>query len=654
MCGIAGILSADGGQPQPRDLRRMIETLKHRGPDGFGFFTEGPIGLAHARLSIIDLATGDQPIANEDRSIWTVLNGEIFNYLELRAELERAGHRFSTRSDTETIVHAYEEYGDAFVDRLNGQFAIALWDSKRERLLLVRDRLGIRPLFVQRDGRRVLFGSEIKALLAASRGPRALDMDGLAQILTFWTTVGERTVFQGIRAVPPGCMLTFEAGKETLSRYWEWRGRARAETEVISFGDAAARVRSLLEDAVRLQLRADVPVGAYLSGGLDSSLLVSLIRRHTNAPLRTFSVCFEDAEFDESAHQETMVRHLGTEHTSVRCSRHDIANAFARLIVHTESPIVRTAPVPLMILSSHVRDQGFKVVLTGEGADEVFGGYDLFKEAQIRRFWARQPTSNARPRLLARLYPYLRHSPVGAPSYAQSFFGQGLLDSSSPFYAHGQRWSTTRRVQNFLSAQARAAIVQGCPEEDLARHLPAGFGDWEGLARDQRVEVDTLLTGYLLSSQGDRVLMANSVEGRVPFLDHRLVEFANRLPGRYKLRGLRDKAVLRRAAQDLLPRSIVDRGKQPYRSPDVHAFVDSGKLLPWVDAALSSARLRDAGYFDTEAVSRLLAKCRAGRAIGFADNMAFVAILSTMLLHETFIVGERSDVADRLPALATT
>jgi asparagine synthase (glutamine-hydrolysing) len=638
VCGIAGILALDRGTPPQLDeLQGMIGTLKHRGPDGFGFHRDGPVGLAHARLSIIDLATGDQPIANEDRTVWTVFNGEIFNYVELRATLERAGHVFRTHSDTETLVHAYEEYGDDFVRHLNGQFAIALWDAKRRRLLLVRDRVGIRPLFVQRDGNRVLFASEVKAILAVSTQTPRLDIEGLAQIFTFWTTVGERTAYDGVRSLPPGCMLSIEDGRETLTRYWNWEYPVRSELSGMSMQEAAQELRTLLADAVRLQLRADVPVGAYLSGGLDSSIIVSMIRQHTDVPLRTFSVCFDDKEFDESEYQQTMVRHLGTEHTAVRCSHKDIADSFARLVRHAETPILRTGPVPLMILSDHVRKSGFKVVLTGEGADEVFGGYDLFKEAQIRRFWARQPQSKWRPQLLSRLYPYLRHSPVGSGAYAQSFFGQGLSDTHSPFYGHMQRWATTRRLQGFLSADVRAELAHSNPEDALRRDLPARFDQWEGMSRDQFVEAHTLLYGYLLSSQGDRVAMANSVEGRVPFLDHRVIEFASRLPANYKLRGLTEKAVLRQAVTDLLPPAIVNRVKQPYRAPDSQAFFKEGKALPWVEELLSPQRLRESGYFDSTAVGRLLDKCRAGRAIGFADNMAFVGVLSTLLVHDAFL-----------------
>jgi len=644
LCGIAGVFSrATGAEPTRPELERMIHTLHHRGPDGYGYLVDGPVGLAHARLSIIDLTTGDQPIANEDRSVWTVFNGEIFNYVELRHDLERAGHVFRTHSDTETIVHAYEEYGDHFVDRLNGQFAIALWDSKRKRLLLARDRVGIRPLFYRQERNRLLFGSELKAVLAGSRDGAQIDLESLAQTFTFWAPVGGRTAVRDIVAVPPGHVLVVEEGGQRLEKYWDWTMTPAADCARMSFDEAAEELGALLADAVRLQLRADVPVGAYLSGGLDSSIIVAMIRAHTDVPLRTFSVGFEDPEFDERPFQQAMVDHLHTEHTSVQCRKRDIGEVFPQLIWHTEAPILRTAPAPLMILSNHVRSSGFKVVLTGEGADEVFAGYDIFKEAQVRRFWARQPKSKWRHGLLTRLYPYLRNSPVASGAYSQSFYGQGLEDTTAMSYAHAQRWTTTRRIWNFFSKDARAALANSRPEDDLAAMLPKAFASWPGLSRDQYIEAQTLLFGYLLSSQGDRVAMANSIEGRVPFLDHRVIEFANKLPPRFKLRTLHEKAVLRQAARHLLPPAIADRVKQPYRAPDSQSFFFDGKPLDYVADAFSAARLRDAGYFDVTAATRLFEKCRQGRAIGFADNMAFVGMLSTQLLDGQLV--QRSGAA---------
>lgn len=650
MCGIAGIIHLNDTTADRETLRSMIGSLQHRGPDGFGYFQDGPVGLAHARLSIIDLtAGGHQPMSNEDGTVWVTFNGEIFNYLELRAQLTAAGHRFRSQSDTETLVHAYEEFGMRFVEHLNGQFAIALWDSSSRRLILARDRVGVRPLFFARNRGCLLFASEIKALAAGGHSLR-LDPRGLGQTFTFWSTIGQQTVFEGVQALPAGHVMTIEDGRESLHCYWRWQPTPIASPSSASYEEAVLHVRELLIDAVRVRLRADVPVGAYLSGGLDSSAIVGLIKQYTETPLRTFSVAFADAEFDESAYQAAMAQFAGTrtDHATVQCTRRDIARLFPRLIEHTETPVLRTAPVPLMMLSEKVHDCGYKVVLTGEGADEVFGGYDLFKEAKIRRFWAQEPNSQARASLLTRLYPYLKHSPVGNAALAGSFFGQGLQDVHNPFYAHLPRWNTTRRLWAFLAPEVRAALAGWDPLADMTALLPKAFGAWPGLDRDQHVEVQTLLTGYLLSSQGDRVAMANSVEGRFPFLDHRLIDYVNGLPARFKLRGLTEKAVLRRAVGDIVPPAILARVKQPYRAPDSMCFFEGGKPVDYVADLLCSRRIREAGYFDTAAVGRLFEKCRTGRAIGFGDNMAFVGIVSTMLLDEIFV---RRGVAQSARAL---
>lgn len=620
-------------------LRRMIGTLAHRGPDGFGFHAEPGVGLAHARLSIIDLATGEQPIHNPRRNVWTVFNGEIFNYVELRAELEAAGHQFYTRSDTEVIVHLYDRHGDRFVEYLNGQFAIALWDGERQRLVLARDRVGIRPLFHASAHGRLWFASEPKALLSVLPQCGALDPLALAQALTYWSAVDPGTIHQGIESLPPGHLMAIERdGSRTLARYWDWTFPDADDTRPMAESrtpeHAAAELRELLIDAVRLQLRADVPVGAYLSGGLDSSGIVALVRGFTRTPVRTFSVAFDDGEFDESPHQQEMVRHLGTDHTTLRCTRRDIGEAFPRLIRHAETPVLRTAPVPLMLLAGCARKHGYKVVLTGEGADEVFAGYDLFKEAKVRRFWARQPGSTMRPRLLERLYGYLKNSPVGNPAFAQSFFGQGMDYIDRPVFAHLPRWTTSSRALSMLAPELRAGLGDWEPLSAYERTLPPQIMRWSPLARDQYVEAKSLLAGYLLSSQGDRVAMASSIEGRVPFLDHRVIEFANRLPPSYKIRGLTEKHILRLALGGLLPDSILHRTKQPYRAPDSQSFFFDGKPLDYVGDLMSAERIRSAGYFNAAAVGRLFEKCRGGRAIGFADNQAFVGVLSTMLLHE--------------------
>ena len=641
MCGIAGILNLrDAPAPDRTQLSAMIRALHHRGPDGQGFFLDAHCGLAHARLSIIDLSGGAQPIRNEDGSIQVVLNGEIFNYLELRADLQRQGHHFYTESDTEVIVHLYEQHGLRFVDHLNGQFAIALWDRNHRRLVLARDRVGIRPLLYTRANGRLLFASEAKALFTLPEVPRALNFSALGDVMTYWSTLSPDTIFRGIHSVPPGHILVIEPGREQLERYWDWEfpeEPPRADRPVDSY---AEELRELLSDAVRLQLRADVTVGAYLSGGLDSSAISALVHRYNREPLITFSIAFEDPEFDESAFQTQMAAHLGTRHTRELCRKSDIAAVFPRVIRHTETPVLRTAPAPLMMLSGKVREHGIKVVLTGEGADEVFAGYDLFKEAKVRRFWARNPQSKWRPGLLDRLYPYLRHSPAAARAISRRFYGQGLDQTESVTFAHMPRWVTTQRNWQFFSAPVKAELTDPDASSRLLARVPTSVSRYFPLGRDQYVEAHTLLSGYLLASQGDRVAMANSVEGRFPFLDHRVIEFANRLPPALKIRGLTEKFILRRAVRDLLPADVATRTKQPYRAPDSQSFFVDGKVVDYVEDLLGEDRLRRAGYFDPVAVGKLVEKCRTGRALGFSDNMAFVGVLSTMLVDELFIRGE--------------
>jgi asparagine synthase (glutamine-hydrolysing) len=644
MCGIAGILNlASRDVPRADELQTMIDALRHRGPDEIGFYSDRHVGLAHARLSIIDLSGGKQPVHNEDRTVWVIFNGEIFNYIELRQELVAQGHRFYTQSDTEVIVHLYERDGAHFVQHLNGQFAIALWDTKDGRLILTRDRVGIRPLFYSATNGRLLFASEIKALFTLPEVKRRLNRKALAEVFTFWSPLPPSTLFEEVLSLPPGHTMTVDAstGTRTVNRYWDWTFPRQLSEESRSMADYAEALRSLLIDSVRLQLRADVPVGAYLSGGLDSSIVTAVIKGFTDTPVRSFSIRFADAEFDESAYQEDMVRHLNTQHSAFRCTRNDICRIFPSTIWHAESTILRTAPTPLQLLSARVRQEGYKVVLTGEGADEVFGGYDLYREAKIRRFWARQPASEIRPLILGRLYPYLKNSPTSTRQFTQHFFRQGMDRLEAPYFGHLPRWLTTRRAWRFFSADM-AAFLQGWdPLETLESALPPDICSWAPLCRDQYIEAHTLMSGYLLCSQGDRVAMANSVEGRFPYLDHRVIEFANRLPVRYKVMGLREKFLLKKAMQDLLPPAVSARPKQPYRAPDSMSFFHDGKPAEYVAELLSPARLASAGYFDPTATGKLFEKCRRGDAVGFADNMAFVGILSTMLLDEQFIRGYR-------------
>jgi asparagine synthase (glutamine-hydrolysing) len=644
MCGIAGIYDYGRGVVERAELAAMVSLLQPRGPDGTGFYTGPGVGLAHSRLSIIDLAGGQQPIHNEDQTVWTVFNGEIFNYVELRDELIRRGHHFATRSDTEVIVHLYEEYGEDFVHHLNGQFAIALWDLSQRKLLLIRDRPGILPLFYAEHNGRLVFGSEIKALLPVLGRTPALNPAGLDQLMTFWAPLSPETMFDGIYEVPPGEMLVLSQGKRRRRRYWDWSFPTEASGYRRGSEQALAQeLHDLLLDSTRLRLRSDVPVAAYLSGGLDSSVVTSLIHHYGGVPLRTFSVGFEDAALDEGSYQRQMIERLGADHSFIRCRNEDIAQGLLDVVWRTETPLLRMAPVPMAMLSKLVHSQGYRVVLTGEGADEALGGYDIFKETKLRQFWARQPQSRWRPLLLKRLYPYLPLSQLQSPAYLQSFFGKGLEQPDLPYFSHLMRWASTAMCKDFFSSQMRERVRENAIDR-LEAALPAQMTAWAPFNRAQYLEAKTLLPSYLLSSQGDRMLMANSVEGRFPFLDHRVIEFANSLPAPLKMKVLNEKYLLKQAMARYLPREIVQRYKQPYRAPDIAAFF-AARPPEYVQELLSPSALRSAGYFDPARVERLLAKVRAGRAIGNKDNMAFVGILSTQIWHHWFVDGFRTHFA---------
>ena len=646
MCGIAGCLHwGRAGVPDDAKLRAMLGALRHRGPDEFGTYLDGSAGLAHARLSIIDLSTGQQPLANEDGTIWITFNGEIFNYVELRAELLSLGHRFRTASDTEVIVHAYEAWGDRCVERFNGQFAFAIWDAPRRRMFLARDRLGVRPIYHARAGDRFLFASEVKAIFTDPEVPRAVDPRGLDQIFSFWTTLAPLTPFDGVSELPAGHALALDLSSgapPTIAprRYWTPRYPVNGAATIRSLAEAAEGLREQLETATRLRmLRADVPVGSYLSGGIDSSAVAAMGRRAKEGIFRTFSLRFADAEFDETRYQRMMAERLDSEHTEIVCERRDIGAVFPEVIRHTERPILRTGPAPLYLLSKLVHDAGFKVVLTGEGSDEMLAGYDIFREAKVRAFWSREPASTLRPRLLERLYPYLARSPVAARAMARKFFGDGLAGVADAGFSHRPRWKSAGALKRLFSASLADALAGRDAEAAFLAELPADFGSWDVVSRAQYLEVSTLLSGYILSSQGDRMLMAHSVEGRFPFLDPNVVEYCNALPSTFKLRVLDEKHVLKRAVADLVPAEILERPKQPYRAPDAASFV--GDAAPeYLDDVLGAARVEEADLFEPKAVGSLLAKCRAARPdapVSNADNMAFVGVLSTQLLWESFV-----------------
>lgn len=622
MCGIAGQVSKSG--TPDRDLvSRMTAALNHRGPDAQGVYVHERAALGHARLSIIDLEGGAQPMSNEDGSLWITFNGEIFNYIELRALLEARGHRFATHSDTEVILHLFEDEGEACVHRLNGQWAFAIWNRRSSELFLSRDRMGVRPLFYTSLPDCLLFASEIKALFAHPGVRRAIDVEALDEIFTYWVTLPPRTAFQGIHELPPGHSLWLRTGTLEVRQYWQ------LDYQPDPVGCLPTQTEELLElltSATKFRLRADVPCGAYLSGGLDSTLIAALAQRESGRRLSTFSIGFDDPEFDETSYQQQAASYLATDHHHVNCAAEDIQRVFPDVIRHAEKPILRTAPAPMYLLAKSVREAGLKVVLTGEGADEIFGGYDIFKETKIRRFWAAQPTSRIRPLLLRKLYPYLTNLRAQPDAYLRAFFH---IQGESEFFSHQPRWDLTSKLKVFFSGALRERLrVRKVP-------VPVNYRSWNWLSQAQYLEAAYLLPGYILSSQGDRMSMAHSVEGRFPFLDPRIVDFASRLPAELKMKVLNEKFLLKQAARKLIPESIRVRSKQPYRAPEANCFFRP-KRAEYLDELLSARRLERQGLFDPGAVGKLVKKFDAGLAIGIKDNMAMVGIVSTALLQEEF------------------
>ena len=632
------------GPPTLSALRRMAGAIFHRGPDEQGLYRDAHVGLAHTRLSIIDLASGQQPMRSVDGRAVIVFNGEIFNYVELREELAKGGHRFATQSDTEVALVAWLAWGDACFSRFNGQWAIAIWEPEKKQLVLSRDRVGVRPLHLARHGGRLWFASEVKAIFAGCpEMPRALDPLGLDETFTFWSSLAPRTPFVGVEELEPGTTLVIDLahGTERRTRHFEPSYPSHpGDGFTGSLDDAVEEVRSLLADATRLRMvRADVPVGSYLSGGLDSSLVAALGVAHQGDAFHTFSLRFEDAEYDETEFQRAMVKRIGSQHHEVVVGRKDIAAAMARVVFHAERPLLRTAPAPLFYLSKLVRDAGIKVVLTGEGADETFAGYDLFREGKVRRFWAKHPDSKSRPLLLDRLYPYLARSPVSSRAIAMQFFGRNLERAGEPGFAHAPRWQAASALKRLFTAPMRDAIGSRDAIADLVADLPSAFSTWPALSQDQYLEIRTLLSGYILSSQGDRMLMANAVEGRFPFLDARVLELSARLPPAYKLKVLDEKHVLKRAAASLIEPAILDRKKQPYRAPDALSFVGA-ELPEEIADALSPSAIAAAGVFAAGPTTHLLEKVRRSKGdaqFSNADNMAFCGVLTTQLLFQSLI-----------------
>jgi asparagine synthase (glutamine-hydrolysing) len=638
MCGLAGIYAGADRAPARSLVLEMVGELRHRGPDGTGLLLDGRIGIAAARLAIVDLDGGDQPLSDEHGRFWAMQNGEIYNYVELRRELTQLGHRFTTSSDTEVIAHAYEQWGAQCLHRFNGDFAIAIWDREKRELFLARDRFGVRPLYVAQYGGDVCFASEAKALLRHPAAARELDPVGVIDLFTLWSILPDRSSFKGIRELPPAhyAVLGPDGGMR-ITRWWDLEFKAGAGEE----SELLAELEALLADATRIRLRADVPVGVYVSGGLDSSVIAALACEQRGAGLSAFGLGFAEQRYDEREWQDRLAARLRGPFQRTVVDSTAIAELLPRTVELGETPLLRTAPAPLLGLSAGVADAGLRVVLTGEGADELFAGYDIFREDAVRRFWARDPSSRLRPLLFQRLNRFLANDGARAPSFLAGFYGRGLLDVDDPLYSHRLRYANSARCIRILHPSFVAAADGAAdPTERLIQLLPSSFDGMSPLARAQYLEIQTFLQGYLLHAQGDRMLMGSSVEGRFPYLDFRVAELAARLPDRMRLRGLREKHALRAASAGHLATELRARPKQPYRAPIGEALV--GTAAPeWVRALLSRARVEDAGVLDAATVDRLVGKFERGRTVSETDEMALVGAVSLMLLHDRFVAAPR-------------
>jgi asparagine synthase (glutamine-hydrolysing) len=434
--------------------------------------------------------------------------------------------------------------------------------------------------------------------------------------------------------------MKISRGKTIIKPFWSLRFPVDRESYFKgSIDDAASELENLLSDAARIRLRADVQVAAYLSGGLDSSATTALIKKVMPETLQTFSIGFEDDEFDETPYQQEVSKYLGTRHTAFTCTQQDIGNFFPQVIWHTEIPILRTAPVPMYCLSKKVRENNIKVVITGEGADEMLAGYDIFKEGIIREFWSREPNSKYRPLLLQKLYPYLAQFKGNNKRMLKYFYGYQLQDTASPFYSHSLRWNNTSNIQNYFSDDLRSNMNNYDQYEVVRRMLPEGFDNYDRLNKSQWLESSIFMSSYLLSSQGDRVAMANSVEGRYPFLDYRVMEFAAKLPPDFKMHGLNEKFILKRMMKNRLPESVLKRPKQAYRAPISSSFLSS-PAREYVLNLLSEHDIKQTGLFSFSTVQKLQNKISSGTLVTEMENMALSGIISSQLIYHQYILKD--------------
>jgi asparagine synthase (glutamine-hydrolysing) len=638
MCGIAGFADRNvrHGWPRASDaseragmlLRGMCEAIRHRGPDDEGIHVEPGVALGMRRLSIIDRATGHQPIRNEDGTIWVVFNGEIYNYATLRVDLETRGHRFYTASDTETIVHAYEEWGEEAFGRLRGMFGIALWDSRVGALLLARDRVGIKPLHYQVTRDRLYFGSEIKSILARDDAEVAIDVAALDHYLSYLYTPRDASIFQGICKLPPGHMARWQDGTLHVRRYWQLPADERVPR---SEGEAVEGLRAVLRDAVRSHLMSEVPLGAFLSGGVDSSLVVGLMAEASARPVRTFSIGFDDPQYDELDHARVVARHFGTDHHEF-VVKPDALSIIDNLIAHFDEPFGDSSAIPTWYVSELAR-RHVTVVLSGDGGDELFGGYDHYFPHRYIATFDRWAPRGARA-VASFVWPRLPHGVTG-----KNFLRRVARDERGR-YLDDIGYFQRDEKEALLSGDVRARLGASDAEAKLGSHF-ARFRalPWQG--QMMHFDFETYLPEDILTKV-DRMSMAHSIESRVPLLDNEVVEFAARLPAGLKIQNGRRKHVLKEAGRGLLPASILERRKQGFAVPVGGWF--RSDLREFFSDVLLSSRARQRGYFEAPFIERLLREHVTGRR---DHTLRLWALVVFELWHRLYLDSPRYATALR-------
>ncbi|OSC42266.1 asparagine synthase (glutamine-hydrolyzing) [Mycobacterium decipiens] len=636
MCGLAGFISSslDPGATAGV-LTSMLSNISHRGPDEAGYYLDDGIAMGTVRLAIVDLADGAQPMSDPSQRYWICFNGEIYNHIELRAELERLGRPFCTNhSDTEVVLQAWIQWGTDCFARFNGAFAVAIRDAVTGDLVLARDRYGKRPLFYADGGGDFLFASEMKAFRAFPGFRFELDPRELATIYATWTPLPDRTPFRGIRQVPMGCVLTLRTGGRSLRAYAELTfdvpGFEGTESEAIDF------VRETLRTSVKMRLRADVEVGVYLSGGLDSSVVSWLATQLCTHQVRTFSVAFQDKAFDESESQQLVAKHLRTLHSTVPITSSDITDNFPAAVYHAEVPAFRTSFVPMFLLSRHVRDAGVKTILSGEGSDEAFLGYSLFRDTMLRDRW-NDLSDDERRTTIATLHPELEHFGPAHQAHLYSFYQQFSTERLPGLFSHEIRYQNGQFATRLL-AERRDPFADLLDLVDRT----GGYADMSAVHKAQWLEYKTLLSGFLLSTQGERVALAHGVENRCPFLDPAVVRAAVSVNLRYD-DGHIEKAILKKAFRAELPEWTTTRPKQPYRSPGSVAFIDTRP--DYLELLLSDRELAKIGCVDRKFARRLVDKIMSSpvEEISTKEDQTFIYLLTTAVLNQQFVLGDEID-----------